>query len=116
MIRPHTVRTPVTRLGDSVKAIATIVLLLASFASQATDTPPLDFAKEYVRELAALQGLREEGEAELKERSTDNTQPFVAGIHSFTRIEIALETNLNILSTMLPQMTPISKISPTFTN
>ena len=83
-----------------VRSLMLIGLVFVSITSQAADTAPIEFAKEYIRELGALENLRDEGASELKEKRTDANQPFVVGIHSFTRIQNALQMNVYMLKGM----------------
>lgn len=82
------------------RVAALIGFLFVPFNSRAAETPPIQFVQEYIRELGVLEDLRDEGAAELKEKSTNNLQPFITGIHSFTRSQTALQTNISMLKGM----------------
>jgi hypothetical protein len=84
-----------------IKSVLLAGLVFVSITSQAAEnTAPIEFAKEYIREMGVLEDLRSEGATDLKEKGTDPTQPFVIGIHSFTRTQNALRTNLSMLKGM----------------
>jgi hypothetical protein len=78
--------------------------LLLSFPVQASETPPIQFAQEYIRELGVLEDLRSEAAADMKEKSANKLQPFIIGIHSFTRMQNAIRTNVYVLKKM--QLSP----------
>src|SRR5271168_1014301 len=87
-----------------MKVLALLGLLVVSFASQAIETPHIQFAQEYIRELGVMEGLRDEAAADLKENGGNALQPFIIGIHSFTRTINALQTNISMLKDM--QLSP----------
>ena len=71
-------------------------LPLAS-AATVQETPPLQFVKEYIRELGELERLRAAGEADLKQKDAN---VIGNGIHYSTRVQLALRADIAMLSDM----------------
>src|SRR6266436_8462757 len=65
--------------------------------SKKPETPHLVFVTEYIRELAALENIRESGEQELKE---DPNSTFTNMIHSSTLFQLELGSQIKMLREM----------------
>src|SRR6266850_4659933 len=61
------------------------------------ETPHLEFVTEYIRELAAIENIRESGEQELKE---DPNSAFSNMIHSSTLFQLELASQIKMLRGM----------------
>jgi hypothetical protein len=75
------------------------------------ETPHLEFVTEYVRELAAIEGIRESGETELK---ADPQSIFMNSIHTGTLMQLELRTQIGQLKRMRLDE-PFSDLIPTIT-
>ena len=62
------------------------------------ETPHLAFVTEYVRELSAIETLRTAGEQSLAQGTTDEV--FTSAIYSFTRMQLELRSQINMLKGM----------------
>src|SRR5260221_13665765 len=69
----------------------------STFSVEKPETPHLVFVTEYVRELAALENIREAGEQELKE---DPDHMFSNMIHSSTLFQLELGSQIKMLRGM----------------
>jgi len=92
-----------TRLMWGLMVGAVIVGRPATAVSPA-DSPHLQLAQEYIRQLGELEDLRSEGEAELKDTKGS---PFSSMIHYSTRVQIALQDDIAALK-LLPLAPPSS--------
>jgi len=89
-------------VSEEMKVAATLVFALIltaapSFSVEKPETSHLVFVTEYIRELAAIENIRESGEQELKE-DPDNT--FSNMIHSSTMIQLELGSQVRALQRM----------------
>lgn len=88
----------------------TLVLLLlvlrpsVSMAADKPDTPHLDFVKEFISELAAVEEIRASGEAELRQDQARQDQVtnslFSNMIHTATLYKLELNSQIAMLNTM----------------
>lgn len=62
------------------------------------ETPPLAFVTEYVRELSAIETIRASGAQSLVQDRNDEV--FTNAIYSFTRMQLELRSQINILQDM----------------
>lgn len=67
-------------------------------AAETPETPHLAFATEYIRELAAIENIRDGAKRELNE--SDATGKLMAGIHADTLFEIELQAEILTLKDM----------------
>lgn len=58
------------------------------------ETPHLEFVKEYIRELAAVEHIRAAGEDENNQDKKDANLPFASAIHTSTLFEDELIPNI----------------------
>jgi hypothetical protein len=80
-------------------AVLTLLLtaVAPSFSVEKPETPHLVFVTEYIRELAALENIRESGEQELKENPNST---FTNMIHSGTLFQLELGSQIKMLREM----------------
>lgn len=64
------------------------------------ETPHLQFATEYIRELAAIESIRAAGEEENTQDTKDGKMPFNGVIHTSTRFELELGSQVRMLRAM----------------
>lgn len=64
------------------------------------ETPHLEFVTEYIGELAAVERIRAEGEAENNQDKKDGKLPFAGAIHTSTLFELELRSRVNMLKGM----------------
>jgi hypothetical protein len=64
------------------------------------ETPHLEFVTEYIRELAAVERIRAEGEAENNQDKQDGKLPFAGAVHSSTLFELELRSQIKMLKGM----------------
>lgn len=77
------------------KSLALIIFSFIVTPAWSAETSHLAFVQEYVRELGQLEELRAAAEDELKRKGAN---PFTAGIHFGTRMQIALRTDIGQLN------------------
>jgi TonB family protein len=75
------------------------ILCGAPLLAQKPETPHLVFVTEYVRELAAVEDIRASAEQE-NEKAEDNNAKFLDAIHSSTRFQLELRTQIRTLGKM----------------
>jgi hypothetical protein len=71
--------------------------LIAHSASATAETAPLDFAREYIREIVTNERLRELGEKDVNENGANR---FMASIRASTRIILELRSQIRVLNGM----------------
>jgi hypothetical protein len=64
------------------------------------ETPHLEFVTEYIRELAAVEQIRAEGEDENNQDKNDDKLPFASAIHTCTLFELELGSQFKMLKGM----------------
>ena len=64
------------------------------------ETPHLEFVTEYIRELAAVERIRAEGEAENNQDKKGDKLPFASAVHTSTLFELELGSQVEILKGM----------------
>jgi hypothetical protein len=64
------------------------------------ETPHLEFVTEYIRELAAVERIRAEGEEENNQDKKDDKLPFAGAIHTATLFELELGSQVKMLKGM----------------
>jgi hypothetical protein len=64
------------------------------------ETSPFEFVTEYIRELAVVEQIREEGEEENKQDTKDGKLPFAGLIHTSTMFELELRSQIKMLRGM----------------
>ena len=64
------------------------------------ETPHLEFVTEYIRELAAVERIRAEGEEENNQDKKDDKLPFAGAIHTSTLFELELGSQVKMLKDM----------------
>jgi hypothetical protein len=64
------------------------------------ETPHLEFVTEYIRELAAVERIRAEGEAESNQDTKDGKLPFSSAVHTCTLFELELGSRVEMLNGM----------------
>ncbi len=64
------------------------------------ETPHLEFVTEYIRELAAVDRIRDAGEAENNQDKKDDKLPFASGVHTSTLFELELGSQVKMLNSM----------------
>lgn len=64
------------------------------------ETPHLEFVTEYIRELAAVEQIREAGEAENNQDKKDDKLPFSGAVHTSTLFELELGSQVKMLKGM----------------
>jgi hypothetical protein len=64
------------------------------------ETPHLEFVTEYIRELAAVEQIRAEGEEENNQDTKDGKPPFAGLIHTSTMFELELRSQIKMLRGM----------------
>jgi len=64
------------------------------------ETPHLEFVTEYIRELAAVEKIRAEGEEENNQDKKDGKLPFSGLIHTSTLFELELNSQIRMLKGM----------------
>lgn len=64
------------------------------------ETPHLEFVIEYIRELAAVEQIREAGEAENNQDKKDDKLPFSGVVHTSTLFELELGSQVKMLRRM----------------
>jgi hypothetical protein len=64
------------------------------------ETPHLEFVTEYIRELAAVEQIREAGEAENNQDKKDDKLPFSGAVHISTLFELELGSQVKMLKGM----------------
>jgi hypothetical protein len=64
------------------------------------ETPHLKFVTEYIRELAAVERIRAEGEAENNQDTKDGKLPLASAIHTSTLFELELGSQAEMLKGM----------------
>lgn len=64
------------------------------------ETPHLEFVTEYIRELAAVESIRAAGEEENTQDTKDGKLPFSGIIHTSTRFELELGSQVKMISAM----------------
>jgi hypothetical protein len=64
------------------------------------ETPHLEFVTEYIRELAAVERIREAGEAENDQDKKDDKLPFASAVHTSTLFELELGSQVKMLKSM----------------
>jgi hypothetical protein len=69
----------------------------ATSIAHAETTPPIEFVKEYIRQLGELESIRSDAAVEAKQKDADS---LANAIHFSTRIELALQADIGILSGM----------------
>jgi hypothetical protein len=62
------------------------------------ETPHLAFVTEYIRELSAIETIRASGEQSLVQDTNDGK--FTSAIYSFTRMQLELKSQINMLKSM----------------
>lgn len=78
-------------------AVALAVGAPSTFGVEQPETPHLAFVTEYIRELSAIESIRESGEQELKE---DPNSTFSNMIHSSTLFQLELGSQIKMLRGM----------------
>ena len=71
--------------------------LIAHSAFATVATAPLDFAREYIREIITNEHMRELGEKDVNEQGANR---FMASIRASTRIILELRSQINVLNGM----------------
>jgi hypothetical protein len=74
--------------------------LLLSCPAVAAETSPLDFAREYIREIVTNERMRALAEKDVKEASEPNAAKMMAIIRSSTRIILELRSQISVLQRM----------------
>ena len=64
------------------------------------ETPHLEFVTEYIRELAAVERIRAEGEEENNQDKKDDKLPFAGAIHTSMLFELELGSQVKMLKDM----------------
>ena len=64
------------------------------------ETPHLEFVTEYIRELAAVERIRAEGEEENNQDKKDDKLPFASAVHTCTLFELELGSHVKMLKGM----------------
>ena len=72
----------------------------AKVKSAKPETPHLEFVTEFIRELSAIEQIREAGEEENKQDTNTGKLPFPGLIHTATRFELELGSQVKMLSAM----------------
>jgi hypothetical protein len=92
-------RKPMRAHTRTTAFITTALLFCASTPGRAAamDTPHLEFVHEFIRELGELENLRTRAVIDLKQKDTN---VLIDGINFSTRTQIALRTDISILSGM----------------
>jgi hypothetical protein len=78
-------------------AVALAMVVPSTFGVEKPETSHLAFVTEYIRELAAIENIRESGEQELKE---DPNSTFSNMIHSSTLFQLELGSQIRMLRVM----------------
>lgn len=100
------------RVPLSVLLVLTLaVRALPSLAEDKPETPHLAFVSEYIRQLAATENLREDGERELKQ---DPKAMFTTFIHTGTLFQLELGSQIAMLKDMRLKA-PYDDLIPTIT-
>ena len=79
-----------------------------------TETPHLEFVTEYIRELAAIERIRESAEEENKEDTKDGKPNFDGIIHTSTMFQLELGSQIKMLRDMRLNP-PFDDLIPTIT-
>jgi hypothetical protein len=93
-----------TVMPQSVAAFLGAALIAAQGQAQSIsagkrETPHLEFVTEYIRQLAAIEDIREAGERELTGDSKTSS-PFTAVIHNGTAMQLELRSQISMLQKM----------------
>ena len=70
-------------------SLLTVGVISLACAAQKPATPPLEFAREYSRQLVSLEEVRARGEADLRVTDDDNGK-LSSGIHFSTLMQLEL--------------------------
>jgi hypothetical protein len=65
-----------------------------------SETPHLEFVTEYIRELAAVERIREAGQEENNQDKKDDSLPFAGAVHTSTLFELELGSQVQMLKSM----------------
>ena len=64
------------------------------------ETPHLEFVTEYIHELAAVERIRSQGEAESNQDTKDGKLPFSSAVHTCTLFELELGSQVEMMESM----------------
>ena len=78
------------------------------------ETPHLEFVTEYIRELAAVERIREVGQDENNQDKKDDKLPFASAIHTSTLFEFELGSQVKMLKGMRLNA-PFAELIPNIT-
>lgn len=90
---------PIERRTLLVLALS-LSMAVPTCADDKPETPHLAFVTEYVRELAAIEGIRDSGQKELTEASDDPNATFSNMIHTSTLFQLELGSQIRMLKDM----------------
>lgn len=85
------------RLVMVLSAILLPATCYSAAAATVALTPPVSFAKEYIRELSEIESIRSDAEVELKEKDANQID---AAIHISTRYKLAFSTHVGMMESM----------------
>ena len=72
----------------------------SALGAQKPETPHLEFVTEYIRELAAIETIRDSAKEELKEAGDDANEKLSSAIHSNTLFQLELQSEIGMLKGM----------------
>src|ERR1700735_536759 len=101
-------------IRGAIHVVLIVILALGSartFGAERPETPHLVFVTEFVRELAAVEDIRKDGEKELKQ---DPGSTFSSMIHTGTLYELEIGSEIKTLNGMHLN-DPFDKLIPTIT-